>query len=215
MIRRGRISVNGETVSPPGVEIDSDRDVVAVDGKIVKPGAEFVYYAVNKPEGYLSTVKDPHGGHTILELVPGDVRVYPVGRLDKDSCGLMILTNDGELTHLMTHPSFLHEKEYEVSCRWEAPVPVGEGRRLIKSMENGIRLEDGLTAPAAVRLKQLDSSHAIFTITLKEGRKRQIRRMCRELGLKVETLRRIRMGKLRLGSLTPGSYRKVSREDIL
>lgn len=215
LIRLGQVSINGSTVTPPGITIDPNRDVVAIGGKVVNPVEELVYYAVHKPEGYLSTVRDPHGKKTVVQLVPSDVRVYPVGRLDRDSSGLMILTNDGELTHTLTHPSFAHEKEYEVIARWNEPKGREERHRAIQRMEMGIELFDGHTAPAQVKIRSLDSQKALFRITLKEGRKRQIRRMCQAIGLTVIKLKRIRMGKLKLGNLLPGEWKKIAKEDIL
>jgi 23S rRNA pseudouridine2605 synthase len=215
LIARGRVTVNGMKAGLPGTMIRPGVDRVAVDGREVSVEDRPVYYAVNKPEGYLSAARDDRGGRTVVDLVPEDVRVYPVGRLDKDSCGLMLLTNDGCLAHRLTHPSFGHEKEYEVLARWIAPTAREKGRKTVKGLEKGVYLDGGKTLPARITIKTIDEKSVFFIIILREGRNRQVRRMCQAAGLKVVKLKRIRIGKLALGSLPPGRFRKVSPEEII
>lgn len=218
LIAAGRVSVNGVPAPPSGLMIDPDKDSVTVDGSGLEASEHPVYYKLNKPAGYYSTVSDPHvdDDMTVCSLVPAEPRVFPVGRLDAGSCGLIILTNDGELANMLTHPSFEHEKEYEVFASWEKHFPgKTKGRKIVISMERGLNLEGKMTLPAKVEIRRIDESGVLFRIILKEGRNRQIRKMCELLGLKVLTLQRIRIGGLLLGELLPGDYEIISKEDIL
>jgi len=215
LIAEGRISVNGVNVIPPGTLIDSESDTITVDGNKVKGPEAFVYYALNKPAGYVCTVSDPFADKTVMELIPQQPSVYPVGRLDKDSSGLLILTNDGDLAQRLTHPSFHHEKEYAVAARWQGPVRPEEALRLIRSLQKGVMLEEGRTSPCRIKISRNDGKAASFRIILTEGWKRQIRRMCEVIGLQVYDLKRVRVARLTIGPLNPGSYRVISRADIL
>ncbi len=203
LIVDGRVTVNGQ-VPVLGRRVDPEVDRVELDGVPlpVRPG--LVHYLVNKPSGVVSTAEDTHGRPTVVSLVPGGVRVFPVGRLDMDSEGLLILTNDGELTHRLTHPSFGVPKEYLVQVAG-APTP-GEVRRL----REGVELEDGPTAPARVAVVAPN----LLRIVIHEGRNRQIRRMCETVGHPVARLVRIRIGPLADPSLTPGSYRPLSFDEV-
>ncbi len=215
LIAEGRVSVNGVKVIPPVTLIDSERDIITVDGNEVRGPGAFIYYALNKPVGYVCTLRDPFAEKTVMELIPSRPPVYPVGRLDKDSSGLLILTNDGDLTQRLTHPSFHHEKEYSVAARWLKPVRPEEARRLIRSLGKGVLLEEGRTSPCRITISHNDGKAASFRIVLTEGRNRQIRRMCDVIGLQVLELKRVRVARLTLGPLNPGSYRVLSRYDIL
>ncbi|MDQ7825271.1 MAG: pseudouridine synthase [Candidatus Eremiobacteraeota bacterium] len=215
LISQGRVCVNGEVAPPGGMLIDPLEDRVTLDGTAVEPPAAPVYYALHKPHGYTTTVQDAHAAKTVMELVPAYPRVYPVGRLDRDSSGLIILTNDGDLAQAVTHPSRGHEKEYEVYAACLKGTGRGALRSLLGKMEKGVALEEGVTSPAKVRILRLDERGALFHLILREGRNRQIRRMCQALGLRVESLRRVRVGALELGDLAPGEYRLVGREEIL
>ncbi len=203
LIVDGRITVNGE-VPVLGRRVDTDADVIELDGVPlpVRPG--LVHYLVNKPTGVVSTADDTHGRPTVVSLVPPEPRVFPVGRLDMDSEGLIVVTNDGELTHRLTHPSYGVPKEYLVQVEGE-PSP-GDVRRL----REGIELDDGTTAPAQVAVV----APSLLRMVIHEGRNRQIRRMCDTVGHPVTRLVRTRIGPLTDPSLTPGSYRPLTFDEV-
>jgi 23S rRNA pseudouridine2605 synthase len=204
LIRAGRVTVNG-AVATLGESADADRDAIALDGEPIQR-EPLEYWIVNKPRGVLTTVSDPEGRSTVIDLVEeSTARLFPVGRLDLLSEGLVLLTNDGPLTHCLLHPSFGAEREYRVT------VGGSIGRSTLRSVSEGVELEDGLTAPARVGAVRFDretrTTH--FALTLIEGKKRQIRRMMRELGHPVVRLVRVRMGPLQLGRLEPGKARPL------
>ena len=203
LIRAGRVTVNGQVVAELGAKVDPDKDRVSVDDQPVKPAPRMVYIALNKPRGYVTSCR--HAGKKIvLELVNVAERIYPVGRLDKDSTGLLLLTNDGRLHLKLSHPSFDHEKEYDVTV--ERPISDGALRR----MAEGVPILDTRTRPAVVtRLGERE-----FRIVLKEGRNRQIRRMVRRLGNEVVELKRTRVASVRLGRLAEGAWRHLSAEEV-
>ncbi|MFZ0614714.1 MAG: pseudouridine synthase [Desulfobacterales bacterium] len=203
LIRQGRVSVNGETVGQLGTRIDPVADRVAVDGSPILWRPEAIYIALNKPEGYVTSCDHP-GEKTVVDLVAVTQRVYPVGRLDKDSSGLILLTNDGRLHHRLSHPSFDHEKEYEVGVA--RPIPA----HALHKLAAGLPLLGRRTRPATVQ----KLSDRRFRITLKEGRNRQIRRMVGKVGHRVVTLKRIRMACVRLGGLEKGRWRYLSESEI-
>lgn len=209
-IEAGRVRVDGEIASL-GRSVDPDRESVEVDGRrIVRE--PLVYWIANKPRGLLSTRSDPRGRPTVLALVPpGLPRVYPVGRLDSDTEGLVLLTNDGALAHRLLHPSLGNEREYRVLVRG-----LVEGAAL-RRLATGIRLDDGPTAPAHVLRVRRDAGRGTtrFDLVMIEGRKRQIRRMLSALGHPVIDLVRTRMGTLRLGALSPGSARPLDEGELL
>ncbi|HEX78647.1 MAG TPA: rRNA pseudouridine synthase [Dehalococcoidia bacterium] len=207
-IKGERVTVNGDIVTVFNHMIDLKKDKVLLEGRAVvfKP-QRFVYLALNKPKGMLSTVRDERGRRTVIDMLPEkyrNMRLYPVGRLDKDSTGLILLTNDGDLAYRLTHPGFEHEKEYHL--RIEVDLDGDE----IKRLENGIELEDGKTAPAKV--EKLGGGK--YGITIHEGKKRQLRRMFAALGHSVIELKRVRMGSLKLGNLKEGEVREVRRDII-
>lgn len=206
LIRAGRVTVEGEPVTDPARDVTGEEDI-AVDGKPVaaKP-SRLVVWAVNKPAGVVSTAKDTHGRPTVVDLVdaPG-LRLYPVGRLDADTTGLILLTNDGELANRLTHPRYEVPKTYRVRVRG-GPLPERDLRRL----REGVDLDDGPTAPAGVR--QVEPG--MLEITIHEGRKRQVRRMCEAVGRPVESLQRIAFGPLRLGHLHEGDARKLTPAEV-
>jgi len=203
LIVDGRVTVNGE-VPVLGRRVDTEVDLIELDGVPlpVRPG--LVHYLVNKPTGVVSTAEDTHGRPTVVGLVPPEPRVYPVGRLDMDSEGLIIVTNDGELTHRLTHPSYGVPKEYLVQVEGE-PSP-GEVRQL----REGVELEDGVTAPARVAVV----APTLLRMVIHEGRNRQIRRMGEAVGHPVTRLVRTRIGPLADPSLTPGSYRPLTFDEV-
>ena len=199
LIAAGRVTVNGE-VAQLGRRVDAEHDLIEVDGVPVgvKPG--LVYYLLNKPTGVVTTAKDTHDRPTVVELVPNEPRVFPVGRLDIDTEGLLLLTNDGDLAHRIAHPSHGMEKEYLAHVRGR--VSPGELRRL----REGVELEDGVTAPAEVS----QPTPGVLRITIHEGRNRQIRRMCEAVGHPVLRLVRTRIGPISDRSLRPGDWRELS-----
>ena len=203
LIEEGRVSVNDE-VAVLGRRVDPVADRVEVDGIAVGVQPGLVYYLLNKPAGVVSTASDPEGRPTVVQLVPDQPRVFPVGRLDSSSEGLLVLTNDGELTHRLTHPSFGVDKEYLV---WVTGSP---SRAALRQLRQGIELDDGITAPARVAAVDPD----LLRITIHEGRNRQIRRMCEAVGHPVRRLVRVRIGPLQEPNLAPGVWRALSLEEV-
>ncbi len=203
-MRSGRVSVGGHAVSDPARDVGED-DLVTLDGAPLVTQHARVVYALNKPAGVVSTVSDPQGRPTVVSLVPSELRLYPVGRLDADATGLILLTNDGALSYRLTHPSFEVDKTYRVVVA-SAPVP----EAALRALRAGVQLDDGPTAPARV----VRVSEDTFELTIHEGRKRQVKRMCEQVGHPVLMLTRVRLGPLRLGELAPGAYRRLSPAEI-
>jgi 23S rRNA pseudouridine2605 synthase len=199
----GRVAVGGEVVRDPARDVSEDADVT-VDGARVKT-ERHVVHALNKPPGVVSTAQDTHGRRTVVDLVPSSARLYPVGRLDADSTGLILLTNDGALAHRLTHPSFEVPRVYRATVR-RAPVR----EKALRALREGVELDDGRTAPA--RIKRLAPDK--LEITIHEGRKRQVRRMCEAVGHPVVALERVAFGPLRLGRLGPGEHRRLTRAEV-
>ncbi len=205
LIAAGRVTVNGE-VAVLGRRVDPDVDVVEVDGAPVGIKADLVYYLLNKPAGVVTTARDTHGRRTVVDLVPPEPRVYPVGRLDADTEGLLLLTNDGELANRIAHPRHGVEKEYLATVAG-GPVAAGALRRL----REGVELDDGMTAPA--RVSQPDAG--VLRITIHEGRNRQVRRMCEAVGHPVTRLVRTRIGPITDRRLAPGAWRPLTPEEVI
>lgn len=207
-IKKGLVKVNGKIIKELGVKIDQDKDKIEFKGKIVKSKKEeYVYIILNKPAGYVSTCKKgKERGRIVLDLIEKKkmLRLWPIGRLDKDSEGLLILTNDGELTNKLTHPKFEKEKEYEV----EVNNPLD--KEFLIKMQRGVRINGYKTRPA--KTNQIGKNK--FKIIIKEGKKRQIRKMCEILEYKVVKLKRIRIGKLRLGNLKKGEWKVLKKIEI-
>jgi len=204
LITDGKVKVNGMVVTRLGTEIDETADEIEYRGKAVRPETKKIYLALNKPVGYICSA-DSKQGKSVLSLVSVKERVYPVGRLDKDSSGLLILTNDGDFANEAMHPRFGKEKEYFVVCD-RALSPKDQA-----VMEKGMRLEGKKLQP----VKILSVSHDSFRIILREGINRQIRRMLGRLGYTVLRLKRVRFGRLELGSLQTGQWRKISKAEII
>ena len=204
LVRAGRVIVNGETVTDPARDV-GDGDAVGVDGLMVEQPTERVVYALNKPAGVVSTARDPQGRPTVVTLVPQTERLYPVGRLDIDTTGLILLTNQGELAHRLTHPRFEVEKTYRA-------VVGGPSVRdaELRALREGVELEDGRTAPARVRRISADT----IEIIIHEGRKRQVKRMCEAIGHPVKRLERVGFGPLLLGDLPRGRWRRLSEAEV-
>lgn len=203
LIADGRVSVNG-VVAELGRRVDVDRDEVTVDGAPVGVRPDLVHYLLNKPLGVITTADDPQGRPIVLDLVPSEPRVFPVGRLDGDTEGLLLLTNDGQLGHRLTHPSFGVEKEYLVHVRGEP------GRATVRRLREGVDLEDGPTAPARVSAVE----PFVLRITVHEGRNRQVRRMCEAVGHPVLRLVRTRIGPITDPRLAPGEWRSLTGDEV-
>jgi 23S rRNA pseudouridine2605 synthase len=205
LITAGRVSVGGEVVTDPARDIGAGNRV-SVDGIAVDGPEERAVFALNKPAGVVSTASDTHGRPTVVELLPDQgLRLYPVGRLDADSTGLILLTNDGELANLLTHP------RYGVRKTYRARVSGGPVRaEALGRLRAGVTLEDGITAPARVRRIGSDE----LELTIAEGRNRQVRRMCEAVGHPVRELRRVAFGTIELGSLAPGEHRRLALAEV-
>lgn len=201
-IKDGAVRVNGKIVAELGAKVDPDIDRVEVSGKAVEIKQDFVYIALNKPKGYVTSCSQP-GDKIVTELINVKERIYPVGRLDKDSSGLLVLTNDGRLHHRLLHPSFDHEKEYEVSVA----TPISNSA--LKKMGTGMSLMGTRTRPAEI--KRLSSK--FFRIVMKEGKNRQIRRMVKKVGNRVTKLKRIRVSSIKLNRLARGEWRYLTEKE--
>lgn len=212
LIWEGRVKVNGRRITEMGVKIDPTNDDIRV-GRIKAEPLQKVYFLLNKPEGFVTTVKDRFAKLKVTDLLPPALPVYPIGRLDKETTGLLILTNDGELTNLLTSPKNKIEKEYTVIC--QARWPELNLNKAIKHLEAGVLITGYRTRPAKVTKLQTKDGMIFFNITIHEGKNRQIRRMCHNVGMKVRKLKRIRIGGLKLGNLKVGQYRKIKKEEII
>ena len=197
------MAVGGQVVTDPARDVDESSGVT-LDGRPLAPEPREVY-ALNKPRGVVSTARDTHGRRTVTELVPSERRLYPVGRLDAETTGLILLTNDGELANRLTHPRYEVEKVYRVSVD---PPSVSEAD--LRRLREGVELDDGRTAPARVR--QLEPG--LLEVTLREGRKRQVRRMCEAVGHRVTALERTAFGPLRLERLPEGDFRPLTPAEV-
>ncbi|QGG49413.1 rRNA pseudouridine synthase [Heliorestis convoluta] len=209
MIVAGRVQINGKTVKELGVKVQEGIDQIAVDGKVIDSKEEKVYYLLNKPKGYVTTKKDPQGRPTVMNLLSEvKKRIFPVGRLDQDTTGLLLLTNDGDLAYRLTHPSFGVEKTYEVTLKGQVNAVT------LSLLAKGVELEDGVTAPAKVRMIKKDKDSTTLELTIHEGRNRQVRRMGEAVGHKVISLQRLSFGPLKLQGLPEGSYRKLRPSQV-
>lgn len=208
LIRQGRVTVNGRVVIELGTKVDPARDDIRVDGRRVRPAPNYVYILLNKPRGVLSDMEDEQGRRSLGDLVRVPARLYPVGRLDVTSEGLILLTDDGELAHLLTHPRYRHEKEYRVLVEGH---PLDE---TLVAWRRGVMLKGRPTAPAQVEVLRKEKETTLLRIVMHEGRKRQIREVAALLGHPVRRLVRVRLGPLRLGSLEPGQWRYLTPTEV-
>jgi 23S rRNA pseudouridine2605 synthase len=205
IIRAGRVSVAGEVVRDPARDVDRSSRVTVDGGPVGGKPLELVVYALNKPAGVVSTSSDPQRRPTVVSLIDSPRRLYPVGRLDADTTGLILLTNDGDLAYRLTHPSFGVDKTYRAVV---GGGPVRE--ESLRALRSGVKLDDGMTAPARVsRIKP-----NTLEITIHEGRKRQVKRMCEHVGHRVISLQRVRFGPLQLGELKLGASRRLTAAEI-
>lgn len=212
LMRQGRVRVNGEVCRELGAKVDPESDTVEVDGRPIDLPEQFTYVAIFKPEGYVTTLDDPRDRPTVVDLLDDDrPRLWPVGRLDQDSSGLLLMTDDGRLTHRLTHPSFEARKRYRVTVSDE----LREGDPEITRLRDGIRLDDGyVTEPAEVEILDRGDGQTVLEVILTEGKNRQIRRMIDAVDREVDDLRRVAVGPLELGDLEPGDARELEPDDI-
>ena len=209
LISAGRVRVNGAVVAALGATVEATEDRVEVDGRAVAVATAHRYLLLNKPRGVMSTVSDPQSRPTVVQIVPHDERLFPVGRLDFDSEGLILLTDDGELAFRLTHPRHGVEKEYLLLVRGSLD------RTVLTSLRQGVSLDGKLTAPADVRLDRAEGPFRWLRVVLHEGRNRQIRRMAAALGLEVVRLIRVRLGPLKLGDLKSGQWRHLTDQEVV
>ncbi|MBR3623129.1 MAG: rRNA pseudouridine synthase [Selenomonadaceae bacterium] len=204
LIAAGKITVNGK-VAAVGEKFDADVDEIYVDGRKLTFEEEKVYYLLNKPKGYISTAKDERNRKTVVSLLPQDCRIYPIGRLDNNTEGLLLLTNDGELTNFLIHPKYEVEKTYVAKVAGE----ITEDK--LKILREGVALEDGVTAPAKVRILEETGK---LELTIHEGKNREVRRMLAAVGLDVLALKRTHFAGLTLKGVARGKYRKLTNEEV-
>jgi len=210
LITSGVVRVNGATVTELGHKIDSEKDIVEVNGQIIEPqNTKLFYYLLNKPKGYVSTAKDQFGRPSVVSLIKSDVRLYPVGRLDYDTEGLIIITNDGDFTNKLTHPSYSITKEYE------ATVKGSVGSDKIENFRQGIDIGEYVTKSAKMQIIQQNKDSSVIRIVIAEGKNRQVRKMCAAIGHEVLYLKRTAIGNLTLGGLAVGEYRELLRDEVL
>jgi 23S rRNA pseudouridine2605 synthase len=209
LILAGKVKVNGKIVKELGLKVDPQKDYIEVAGKPISKQEALVYLLLNKPKGYITTVKDTHDRKTVMDLIPKNLgRLYPVGRLDAQTKGLLLLTNDGNLTYKLTHPKFELDKTYKAKIKGNIAI------NTVKKLENGLILDDGPTAPAKVTVLEKNNNISIVTIKIHEGRNKQVRRMFHKVGHPVLELERISMGFLTLKGVPRGKYRFLSQREV-
>ncbi len=209
LIQEGRVKVNGKLITKLGTVVDPESDKVTVDGRLITLPTKDVYIALNKPKGYVTTMDDELGRKSIATLFPNfPVRIFPVGRLDMDTEGLLLLTNDGRFSYIVTHPRFEIEKEYKV---WAEGV-VGEED--IKRLKKGVFVEGRVVRPKSIEILKVDRKATILRVVITEGRKREIRRMFHYIGHDVKRLIRLRIGSVKLGDLKSGRYRDLTPSEV-
>ncbi len=209
LIRTGEIKVNGQVVTEMGIQVEPGTDIIEYQGRPISSVPKMVYVLLYKPAGFICSVNDPQGRPTVLNLLK-DIkeRIYPVGRLDFDTSGLLLLSNDGEFTNLMIHP------RYKIIKTYEARVKGSVSQQDLDRMRKGLLLEDGMTAPAQVKLLAQDENSSLLEISIHEGRKRQIKRMCAAINHPVLNLKRTRLAFLSLQDLDEGEYRLLSSQEV-
>ncbi len=209
LIAAGRVKVNGSLITEPGCKVDKELDIIEVDGKIIRSTESKVYILLNKPVGYITSVKDQFGRPTVLDLLNGiSVRVFPIGRLDYDTEGLLLLTNDGDLTYMITHPKHNIDKTYRALVRGKVD------KASIETFAGGIKIEDYVTSPAKLEIVRYVKGNSVVDITIHEGKNRQVRKMCSAIGHEVIRLKRMKIGKIGLDSLKTGEWRYLNDSEI-
>ena len=210
MISDGRVSVNGETVTEQGVKVEIGNDKVSLDGKLLRVTEKKYYIALNKPIGYVSSVKDQFDRPTVVDIIKQDIdaRIFPVGRLDYDTEGLLLLTNDGDFTYRVTHPKFVMDKTYWVKVKGSMTIGA------MNALRNGVDIGDFVTSPAEAEILDAANGYSLIEITIHEGKNRQVRRMFEAIGYEVEGLKRTRIGVVELGNLPLGRWRYLTAHEI-
>lgn len=209
IIEAGRVRVNAQVVKKLGVIIDPDRDLVTVDNKPIRLKNDFVYMMINKPTGVVTTVRDPYGRCTVIDLLPkSKKRIYPIGRLDYNSSGLLLLTNDGDTAQKVIHPSFNLDKVYLVTVKHKL------NEHQISTLKKGVNIGDFFTSPAKVASKGAVDGDFVYEVIIHEGKNRQIRRMFAAVGSNVIGLKRVAIGKIKLGNLAVGECRNLTEEEV-
>ncbi|MCR2042650.1 pseudouridine synthase [Anaerosalibacter massiliensis] len=209
IILEGRVMVNGEVIQKLGSKVDLKKDIVKVDGKVIKIEEKSVYIMLNKPTGYVTTVKDEFNRKKVIDLIQGiEERIYPVGRLDYDTSGLLLLTNDGEITYKLTHPSNEIKKRYIGRVRG---IPT---ETELKKFRNGLKIDDYITTKASIKVLNKDKDSSLLEMEIHEGKNRQIRKMCDAINHPIISLKRIAIEDLELGSLKIGSWKYLTNEEI-
>lgn len=207
LIAQGRVTVDGAPITL-GAKADPRDQVITVDGERIHTNPQLAYFLLNKPRGVVTTVSDPQGRPTVMDLIPTNPRVYPVGRLDRDTEGLLVLTNDGELANRLAHPRFEIEKTYVAQIRGTVR------RRALRELLDGVVLEDGPARVRSVRELASASDHTLLEVVLAEGRKREVRRMLAAVGIPLERLARVKIGPLALGDISPGKFRPLNGSEV-
>jgi 23S rRNA pseudouridine2605 synthase len=202
------VTIDGERVFEPGIRIDPEKNDIRLDGNTIRR-PQFVYYILNKPKGVVSTTADEYGRKNVVSLIQTDERIYPVGRLDRDTTGLLLLTNDGELTNQLIHPKYHVDKVYRLTI-----VGTADGAQL-RALRNGVLLDDGITAPAKVTVLTIKNTTSNLEMTIHEGKNRQIRRMCETVGINLLELERVSFGPITLGQLKSGKYRMLIKKEVI
>lgn len=208
LIAEGRVTLNGKTVTQMGVTVNPDNDHVTVNGKRVAIKHKLYYILLHKPKGYVTTVSDDLGRRTVMDLIDIKTRLYPVGRLDYDTEGALILTNDGDIANKLTHPKNQVSKVYV--CRISGQITNDE----VAKLQKGVEIDGKMTLPAVVKVLENDIHHSRIELTIKEGRNRQVRRMFEAIGKDVEFLKRVAVGEIRLGGLSRGKYRFLNEKEV-
>jgi pseudouridine synthase len=209
LILQGRVKVNGQVINQLGRTVDPEKDIVMVDGKVIHIENNKIYIMLNKPKGYVTTLKDKHSDKIVLDLVKGiRERIFPIGRLDKDTTGLLLMTNDGDLAFKLTHPKHVVWKEYIATVKG---IP---DNKKIQNLREGVVIDGRRTSPAYVEIIKRDKNFTILKIKIYEGRNRQIRKMCNAIGHPVIELKRVAIGDVRLGNLEIGKWRYLTKKEI-
>jgi len=209
LILQGKVKVNGQIITILGTKIDPEMDEIEVNNKLIKEKEDMLYILLNKPDGYVTTSQDPQGRPTVIDLIKEiNKRIYPVGRLDYETEGLLLLTNDGELAYRLTHP------KYKVNKVYQALVKGRPSNEAIEHLRRGVLLEDGLTEPAEIKILDKIANNTLIELTIHEGKNRQVRRMCKAVNHPVINLKRTKIGSLDLGNIKLGSFRFLTKDEL-
>lgn len=208
LIQSGKVAVNGIIITELGAKADTIKDVVSLDGKVCEPTQQQIYIALHKPEGVITSVTDPYNRKTVMDYLPNDIHCYPVGRLDYDTSGLLILTNDGALAQQLTHP------KNRISKTYIATVKGFPTKATLITFQNGIIIDEKPTAPCEIEIIKKLQTNTKVRIKIKEGRNRQVRKMCEAIGHDVISLKRVEVGHVKLENLPKGQWRYLSEKEV-